>query len=45
LALTTAYRNSSIQAVVNANRLYKDFYNFFIIFVFYIFGNCLLIAY
>ena len=44
LALTTACRNSSIQAVVNANRLYKDFCNFFIIFVFYIFGNCLLIA-
>jgi len=34
LALTTACRNNSIQAVVNAKRLYKDFCNFFYYFCF-----------
>jgi len=39
LALTTACRNSTIQAVVNTTCLYKIFCIFFIIIVFYIFGN------
>jgi len=44
LVLTTACINSSIEAVVNTTRVYKDFCNFFII-VFYIFGNYVFIAY
>jgi len=44
LALITACRNSTIQAVVITTRLYKTFCNFFII-VLYIFGNYFFIAY
>ena len=37
LALTTARRNSSIEAVVNTTRLYKDFCNFLLLLLFSIF--------